>query len=64
MSSLKKYKSNICKNNIITRKTLLLKVIKLKCLIVADAKNKLMNKKLKVDLFSLNIDYLVDFNKA
>ena len=44
MSSLKKYKSNICKNNIITRKTLLLKVIKLKCLIVADAKNKLMNK--------------------
>ena len=52
MSSLKKnIKVIFVKNNIITRKTLLLKVIKLKCLIVADAKNKLMNKKLKKLIF-------------
>ncbi len=41
MISLRKYKSNICKNNIITRKTLLLKVIKLKYLIIVDAKKNL-----------------------
>ena len=58
MSSLKKYKSNICKNNIITRKLCFLRLL-LKCLIVL-IQNKLMNKS-KVDLFSLNIDYLIDF---
>tara|TARA_Y100001958_G_C21025250_1_gene400284 strand:+ start:296 stop:508 length:213 start_codon:yes stop_codon:yes gene_type:complete len=65
MNNLKKYKSNICKNNIVIRKTLiLLNIIKLKCLIVIDVKKKLIHKKLKVDPFLIDIDYLVDFNKA
>ena len=43
MSNLKKYKNNICKNNISIRKALtLLNIIKLKCLIVVDAKKKLI----------------------
>lgn len=43
MSNLKKYKSNICKNNISIRKALiLLNIIKLKCLIVVDVKKRLI----------------------
>ena len=43
MSNLKKYKNNICKNNISIRKALtLLNIVKLKCLIVVDVKKDLL----------------------